>query len=132
MTNKSIKERLKVGMILRDKDQGGFRKVLATLGDIVFLSGYNEYNITGLIRTFEEVEKDYILPEEKWVPEHGSTFFYVSSELKVCTEKCEVPRINFPVFSGRLIAVGNCFPHTPEGKALAEKKASEIRELLAK
>lgn len=128
----NIKEKLKVGMILNIKEGlsrgGDSRKILAICDSIYGMSCNDDFDLFFRFFSLKELQQEFILPEEKWVPEHGSTFFYVSSELKVCTEKCEVPRINFPVFSGRLIAVGNCFPT----EALAEKKAEEIRNILAK
>ena len=69
---------IKQGQILESRRVAGKRKVLGICEDAHFLSRLNDYKKgSPYSYTIEELEEDFILPEEKWVPEDREVYWTI-------------------------------------------------------
>jgi hypothetical protein len=63
------------GQILKDKNDNDRVKVLEILGDIVFISTCHDHERVRSYYTLKEINDRFELPEEKWIPKDGETYY---------------------------------------------------------
>lgn len=112
--------KLKKGDVIKNKSDNSIR-VLATIDGVSYL----ESLITGQRGwyTDSEIEANFILPKEKWVPKEGEKYFHF--------DECSgiFSRLFRDKYNDRLrIEFGNCF----QTEAEAQKVVEEIKKILNK
>lgn len=112
---------IKQGDILKSKYNDETRKVLGIAGDAYFLSNYNGYDKYYAGYTLKEIEEDFELPEEKWVPKHGEVYFFMNYNLYISRNKFYNDDVD-----NSIIASGNYFKTEKE----AQEVANKVKELL--
>lgn len=121
MTNISIK----VGQVLKLKEENSNKKVRAILEDNALLSAEYDHERTSAWYSFKEIEEQFELPRGSWKPGNAENYYvpYPSTKDMYITESWFDYPSDYDCFER-----GLCFRTKEEAIAAAEKMLNSLKE----